>query len=126
MIDPNEFDWQDRNRPVIPWSQTVIYEAHVKGFSQLNPAVPPEMRGTYDGMSNKATVEYIKSLGVTSVELLPVHWFPDDQHLLDKGLKNFWGYNSLSFLPRPRATLARVAFRASVIWSAPSTMPVSR
>ena len=75
----------------------MIYETHVKGFTQLNPAIPAEMRGTYDGMSHKSTVDYIKSLGVTSVELLPVHWFPDDQHLLDRGLKNFWGYNSLAF-----------------------------
>ncbi|WP_293794121.1 glycogen debranching protein GlgX [uncultured Pantoea sp.] len=97
VIDPNEFDWQDANRPNIPWSKTVIYEAHVKGFSQLNPAVPEEMRGTYDGMSNQASIDYIKSLGVTTVELLPVHGFPDDQHLLDRGLKNFWGYNTLAF-----------------------------
>ncbi|WP_277976139.1 glycogen debranching protein GlgX [Pantoea endophytica] len=97
VIDPNEFDWQDANRPNIPWSKTVIYEAHVKGFSQLNPAVPEEMRGTYDGLSNQASIDYIKSLGVTTVELLPVHGFPDDQHLLDRGLKNFWGYNTLAF-----------------------------
>ncbi|ELY9424426.1 glycogen debranching protein GlgX [Cronobacter dublinensis] len=97
VIDPNEFDWQDQNRPSIVWPHAVVYETHVKGFTQLNPAVPPEMRGTYDGMAHKASVDYIKSLGITSVELLPVHWFPDDQHLLDKGLKNFWGYNSLGF-----------------------------
>ncbi|SUB17021.1 Glycogen debranching enzyme [Pantoea agglomerans] len=97
VIDPNEFDWQDKNRPNVPWPKTVIYETHVKGFTQLNTALPPEMRGTFDGMSHKSTVDYIKSLGITSVELLPVHWFPDDQHLLDKGLKNFWGYNTLNF-----------------------------
>ncbi|HAU5432982.1 TPA: glycogen debranching protein GlgX, partial [Cronobacter malonaticus] len=97
VIDPNEFDWQDQNRPSIAWPHAVVYETHVKGFTQLNPAVPLELRGTYDGMGHKATVDYIKSLGITSVELLPVHWFPDDQHLLDKGLKNFWGYNSLGF-----------------------------
>lgn len=97
VIDPDEFHWQDFNRPSVPWSQTVIYEAHVKGFTQLNSALPPEFRGNYEGMGHKASVEYIKSLGVTSVELLPVHWFPDDQHLLDRGLKNFWGYNTLGF-----------------------------
>ena len=97
VIDPNEFDWHDQNRPNVPWPKTVIYETHVKGFTQLNTALPPEMRGTFDGMSHKSTVSYIKSLGITSVELLPVHWFPDDQHLLDKGLKNFWGYNTLGF-----------------------------
>lgn len=97
VIDPEEFNWHDENRPVIAWSDAVIYEAHVKGFTQLNPALPEALRGTYEGMGHPATVDYIKNLGITSVELLPVHWFPDDQHLLDKGLKNFWGYNTLAF-----------------------------
>lgn len=97
VIDPHEFDWQDSNRPNIPWSQAIIYETHVKGFTQLNSALPHELRGNFEGMGHKATVDYIKSLGITSVELLPVHWFPDDQHLLDRGLKNFWGYNTLGF-----------------------------
>jgi len=97
VINPDEFDWQDNNRPNVSWPETVVYEAHVKGFTQLNPAIPEELRGTYEGMGHVASVDYIKSLGITSVELLPIHWFPDDQHLLDKGLKNFWGYNSLGF-----------------------------
>ncbi len=97
VIDINEFDWQDHRRPSVPWPNAVVYETHVKGFTQLNPAIPPELRGTFEGMGHQASVDYIKSLGITSVELLPVHWFPDDQHLLDKGLKNFWGYNSLGF-----------------------------
>lgn len=97
VIDPDEFNWQDENRPVIGWPETVIYETHVKGFTQLNSAVPEAIRGTYEGMAHKATVDYIKNLGITSVELLPVHWFPDDQHLLEKGLKNYWGYNTLNF-----------------------------
>ncbi|WP_312209924.1 glycogen debranching protein GlgX [Pseudescherichia sp.] len=97
VIDPHEFDWQDNNRPNIPWSQAIIYETHVKGFTQLNSALPQELRGNFEGMGHKATVDYIKNLGITSVELLPVHWFPDDQHLLDRGLKNFWGYNTLGF-----------------------------
>lgn len=97
VIDPNAFDWQDNSRPNVPWPHTVVYESHVKGFTQMNPAIPPELRGTFEGMGHKASVDYIKSLGITSVELLPVHWFPDDQHLLDRGLKNFWGYNTLGF-----------------------------
>ena len=97
VIDPNAFDWQDNNRPNVPWPHTVVYESHVKGFTQMNPAIPPELRGTFEGMGHKASVDYVKSLGITSVELLPVHWFPDDQHLLDRGLKNFWGYNTLGF-----------------------------
>ena len=97
VIDPDEFNWHDENRPSIAWSDAVIYETHVKGFTQLNPALPEELRGTFEGMGHPASVNYIKDLGITSVELLPVHWFPDDQHLLDKGLKNFWGYNTLAF-----------------------------
>ncbi|MFG1175546.1 glycogen debranching protein GlgX [Erwiniaceae bacterium CAU 1747] len=97
VIDIHAFDWQDHRRPAVAWPHTVLYETHVKGFTQLNPAIPPELRGTFEGMGHQASVDYIKSLGITSVELLPVHWFPDDQHLLDRGLKNFWGYNSLGF-----------------------------
>lgn len=94
---PDNQEWLEDHRPEIPWSSTVIYEAHVKGFTQCNPAIPEALRGTFEGMGHQASVDYIKSLGITSVELLPVHWFPDDQHLLDRGLKNFWGYNSLGF-----------------------------
>ncbi|NIF21968.1 glycogen debranching protein GlgX [Candidatus Pantoea multigeneris] len=97
VIDPYEFHWHDENRPSINWSSAVLYETHVKGFTQLNPAIPAPLRGTFEGMAHKASVDYIKSLGITSVELMPVHWFPDDQHLLDKGLRNYWGYNSLAF-----------------------------
>lgn len=97
VVNPNEFDWQDNNRPNIPWSQAIIYETHVKGFTQLNSALPQALRGNFEGMGHNATVDYIKNLGITSVELLPIHWFPDDQHLLDRGLKNFWGYNTLGF-----------------------------
>lgn len=84
-------------RPEIPWSKTIFYETHVKGFTQLHSSVPQELRGTFEGLGHKNIVDYVKSLGITSIELLPVHWFPDDAHLLDKGLKNFWGYNTLAF-----------------------------
>lgn len=97
VIDPDAFDWQGENRPNVPWPKTVIYETHVKGFTRLNPALPQALRGTFEGLGHQASVDYIKSLGITSVELLPVHWFPDDRHLLDRGLKNFWGYNTLGF-----------------------------
>ncbi|PLO61942.1 glycogen debranching enzyme GlgX, partial [Klebsiella michiganensis] len=97
VVDPDAFDWQGENRPDVPWPHAVIYETHVKGFTQRNPALPPELRGTFEGLGHQASVDYIKSLGITSVELLPVHRFPDDQHLLDRGLKNFWGYNTLGF-----------------------------
>ncbi|MEB8289332.1 glycogen debranching protein GlgX [Klebsiella michiganensis] len=97
VVDPDAFDWHGENRPDVPWPHAVIYETHVKGFTQRNPALPPELRGTFEGLGHQASVDYIKSLGITSVELLPVHWFPDDRHLLDRGLKNFWGYNTLGF-----------------------------
>ncbi|AYM65712.1 glycogen debranching protein GlgX [Agrobacterium fabrum] len=84
-------------RPDIPWSKTIFYETHVKGFTQLHPVVPEALRGTFEGLGQKEIVDYVKSLGVTSIELLPVHWFPDDAHLLEKGLRNFWGYNTLAF-----------------------------
>ncbi|MDT8265932.1 glycogen debranching protein GlgX, partial [Roseomonas sp. DSM 102946] len=80
-----------------PWADTIFYETHVKGFTKLHPALPEELRGTYAGMGQPEIVDYIKSLGVTSVELLPVHSFVQDQHLTDKGLTNYWGYNTIGF-----------------------------
>ena len=96
VIDP-AFTWGRDRPPAIAWDRTIFYETHVKGFSQLHPAVPEEMRGTFSGLGHRAIVDYIKSLGVTSVELLPIHAFVDDSHLLDKGLRNYWGYNSIGF-----------------------------
>jgi len=97
VVDPN-FDWkgQPRSRG-IPWDRTIVYELHVKGFTQLHPAVPENLRGTYAGLGSKAVVNYIKSLGVSTVELLPIHAFISDSHLLDKGRTNYWGYNSIGF-----------------------------
>ncbi|WP_320202351.1 glycogen debranching protein GlgX [Agrobacterium rosae] len=97
VIHPNDYDWGNDKKPDVSWSKTIFYETHVKGFTKLHPGVPENLRGTYEGLGHKDIVDYIKSLGVTSVELLPIHSFPDDSHLLEKGLKNFWGYNSLGF-----------------------------
>ncbi|MCF5930307.1 glycogen debranching enzyme GlgX, partial [Xanthomonas perforans] len=80
-----------------PWNRTVIYEAHVRGLSMLHPAVPPEERGTFSALKTDELIDHISSLGVTAVELLPVHAFVDDQYLLEKGLRNYWGYNTLGF-----------------------------
>jgi glycogen operon protein len=96
VVDP-AFTWGKDHSPAIPWERTIFYETHVKGFTRLHPAVPPNLRGTYGGLAVKEVVDYIKSLGVTSVELLPVHAFVQDQHLIDKGLANYWGYNSIGF-----------------------------
>ena len=103
VVDLN-FDWRgEYHRRSIPWDHTIIYEAHVKGFTKLHPAVDENLRGFYAGLGSKPVVDYIKSLGVTTIELMPVHTFIDDSHLLDKGLKNYWGYNSIGFFaPDPR------------------------
>jgi glycogen operon protein len=91
------FDWDGDRRLQIPWHETVIYETHVKGFTARHPEVPPEMCGTYAGVAHPAVVEYLKALGVTAVELMPVHFFIHDKHLTDQGLKNYWGYNSIGY-----------------------------
>lgn len=102
VIDP-AFDWGDDRPPKTPWHETIIYELHVKGFTNLHPNVPPHLRGTYAGLASERVIGHLKRLGVTAVELMPVHAFVDDRHLLDKGLKNYWGYNSIGyFAPEPR------------------------
>jgi glycogen operon protein len=92
------FDWDHDSRPKTPLHRTVVYETHVKGFTKTNPAVPEELRGTYAGMAHPAAVRYLQRLGITAVELLPVHQFVQDSTLRDKGLRNYWGYNSICYL----------------------------
>jgi glycogen operon protein len=92
------FDWTGDHRLQRPWHETVIYELHVKGFTAQHPDIPPELRGTYAGLGHPISIGYLKQLGVTAVELLPVHYFVHDKHLLDRGLRNYWGYNSISYL----------------------------
>src|SRR6202522_2684618 len=103
VVDPG-FDWKgQRGQEQIAWDNTIIYEMHVKGFTEQHPGVPEKLRGTYAGLGTKKVVEYIKALGVTSVELLPIHTFVNDSNLLEKGLTNYWGYNSIGFFaPDPR------------------------
>jgi isoamylase len=91
------FDWSGDRHLQIPWHDTVIYETHVKGVTVRHPEVPPEMAGTFAGLAHPAIVEYLKHLGVTAVELMPVHLFIHDKHLVDQGLKNYWGYNSIGY-----------------------------
>jgi glycogen operon protein len=108
VVDPN-FDWTgSRGRKSAPWNNTILYEMHVRGFTKRHPSVPGHLRGTYAGLGTKAVIDYIRGLGVTSVELLPIHTFIDDNHLLEKGLNNYWGYNSIGFFaPDPRYASAR-------------------
>jgi isoamylase len=96
VVDP-AFTWADDRRPRIPWRDLVIYEAHVRGLSIRHPQVPPHLRGTYAGLATAPIVDHLVRLGVTAIELMPVHFFVDDRHLLEKGLRNYWGYNTLGF-----------------------------
>ena len=91
------FSWGDDRPPNVPWHETVIYEAHVRGFTMRHTDVPEAFRGTYAGLSCSAVVEYLKRLGVTTLELMPVHSFVDDRHLLERGLRNYWGYNTIGY-----------------------------
>jgi glycogen operon protein len=97
IVIDEAFTWGDDVRPKTPWDKTIIYEAHVKGLTQLAPFVPEELRGTYAGLRSPAVVEYLLSLGITAIELMPVHQFLHDRYLLDKGLSNYWGYNTINF-----------------------------
>ena len=97
VINPY-FDWSTDARPRTPWAESVIYEMHVKGFTMRHPAIPEDLRGTYAGLAHPAAIEYLGRLGVTAVELLPVHQFLHDAHLVQRGLCNYWGYNSIAFL----------------------------
>lgn len=96
VIDPT-FNWGDDAPPKTPMHKTVIYEMHVRGFSKLHPGIPEELRGTYSGLASAPAIRYLKKLGVTAVELMPVHHFLQDRHLIDKGLSNYWGYNTLGY-----------------------------
>jgi uncharacterized protein YjbI with pentapeptide repeats len=96
VIDPS-FPWGDDKPPRIPLHESVIYELHVKGFTHLHPGVPEAMRGTYSALATPAVIDYLKSLGITAVELLPVHYHVDDRFLVERGLTNYWGYNTLNY-----------------------------
>ncbi len=91
------FEWEDDRPPRIPWHETVIYEMHVKGLSMRNPEVPPQARGTYAALSDPRMIAYLTSMGITTVELMPVHQFIHEGHLVDKGLRNYWGYSTIGF-----------------------------
>jgi isoamylase len=91
------FDWRDDQGPRTPFHDSVFYEMHVKGFTMRHPDIEPEVRGTYAGIAHPAAIDHLKKLGVTAVELLPVHQFVSEQHLVDQGLRNYWGYNSIGF-----------------------------
>ena len=96
VIISEDFDWENETAPNTPWAETIVYELHVKGFSQLNDKIPAELRGTYAGLSHPINLAYLKELGVTAVELLPVNFHINEPHLQERGLQNYWGYNPLA------------------------------
>lgn len=104
VVIDKDFDWTgEAGRQAVPWDQTIIYETHVKGFTKQHPDVPEKIRGTYAGFGTKPVVDYLTQLGITSVELLPIHTFINDDYLMEKNLTNYWGYNSIGFFaPDPR------------------------
>jgi isoamylase len=109
VIDP-AFTWGRDRKPQTAWEKTVIYEAHVRGYTMLHPTVPDGLRGTYAGMASKEVVDYMQSLGITAVELLPIHTFLDDSYLSEKGLRNYWGYSTIAFFAPARRYAANPEF----------------
>ena len=115
--------------PHTPWNKTVIYEAHVRGMTMRHPAVPERLRGTYLGIASDPVVDHLLGLGVTAVELMPVHQFVADRRLVERGLTNYWGYNSIAFLA-PHVGYATGGLGQQVVsssrWCAPCTTPASK
>ena len=97
VVIDDAFDWGGDSHPDTPWRQTIIYETHVRGFTKLHPEIPEKLRGTYAGLAHPAVIDHLKGLGITAVELLPVHEYVDDGFLQDRSLRNYWGYNTLGF-----------------------------
>ncbi len=107
-------EWMNDLRPKTPWADSVIYELHVRGFTMRHPGIPPELRGTYAGLAHPAAIEHLTRLGVTAVELLPVHQFAHEDHLLRRGLRNYWGYNSVGYFA-PHASYAASGTRGQQV-----------
>lgn len=108
-VQQHDFDWGGVQKPRVPLDHTVIYEAHVRGLTKLSPHLPEELQGTYAGLAHESTIGYLKDLGVTTVELLPVHQFVSEQRLQRLGLSNYWGYNTLNFFTPHSAYASRPA-----------------
>jgi isoamylase len=125
VVVDNRFDWGDDRRPDTPWRKTIIYEAHVRGLTMRHPEVPPELRGTYAGLATQPVIQHLLRLGVTAIELLPVHESADDSFLTDTGATTRSASSRRSSAtPAIAARAARCA--SSARWCAPSTRPVSR
>jgi glycogen operon protein len=114
VVIDDRFDWGEDRHPRRPWGETVIYETHVKGFTMLHPDVREDLRGTYAGLASDAAVGYLRDLGVTAVELLPVHHIVDESFIVDRGLTNYWGYSNIGYLA-PHAAYAATGSRGQQI-----------
>jgi isoamylase len=114
IVVDESFDWEGDRRPDTPWNETVIYEAHVKGFTRRHPGVRDDVQGTYAGLASEPALEYLTSLGVTAVELLPIHHIADESFLHDRGQTNYWGYSSIGFLA-PHAAYAATGSRGEQV-----------
>jgi isoamylase len=130
VVCSGEFDWGDDRPPATPLADSIVYELHVKGFTRRHPGVPEALRGTYAGLAHPAAIEHLVQLGATAVELMPVHQFVHDEPLVARGLRNYWGYQSIgssrrTTSTRPRAT-AEARWSSSSGWCAPCTRPGSR
>jgi len=97
VVTTSHFDWENDRPPLTPLHDSIVYELHVKGFTARHPEIPEELRGKYAGLAHPVAIDYLKKLGITAVELMPVHDFVDDKHLRERGLRNYWGYNSVNF-----------------------------
>ncbi|MCF8538758.1 MAG: glycogen debranching enzyme, partial [Candidatus Nanopelagicales bacterium] len=107
VVTESTFDWGGDQPPHIPWSETIIYEAHVKGLTKSHPSVPVEDQGTFRGVASPAIIEHLRHIGVTAIELLPIHSFLSEEHLMETGLTNYWGYNSIGFFAPHHAYASR-------------------
>ncbi|MFE4829719.1 glycogen debranching protein GlgX [Streptomyces sp. NPDC056672] len=112
--DAPDDEWAEDRRPKTPWADSVIYELHVRGFTKLHPGIPEELRGTYAGLAHPAAIAHLRRLGVTAVELLPVHQYAHEEHLLKRGLHNYWGYNSIGYFA-PHAAYASAGTRGEQV-----------
>ncbi|MCW2602583.1 MAG: glycogen debranching enzyme GlgX [Pseudonocardiales bacterium] len=114
VVAHDSFPWGNDQRPHVPWDDTVIYEMHVKGFTKLHPDIPPALRGTYAGLAHPAAIDHLTSLGITAVELLPVHQSVSEPHLQARGVTNYWGYNTLGYFA-PHAGYAASSARGDQV-----------